>query len=55
MTLFEARQKAEAEYKKAVKEYEASPTQRNADRVKIKQALLEGMQKWMAEKNWGQG
>ena len=49
MTLFEARQKAEASYKAAVKEYEASPTQRNADRVKIKQALLDGLKRWILE------
>ena len=49
MTLFEARQKAEASYKAAVKEYEASPTQRNADRVKIKLALLDGLKRWILE------
>ena len=54
MTLFEARQKAEASYKAAVKEYEASPTQRNADRVKIKRALLEGTQRWLAERSVSQ-
>ena len=53
MTLFEARQQAEAEYKQAVREYDAKPTQRNADRVKIKQALLEGLQKWILEARAG--
>ena len=50
MTLWEARQKAEAEYKQAVCEWKAEPTQRNADRGKIKQALLEGLQRWIAER-----
>lgn len=50
MTLWDARQKAEAEYKQAVREWKANPTQRNADRVKIKQALLEGLQRWICER-----
>jgi hypothetical protein len=50
MTLWTARIKAEAEYKAAVREWKANPTQRNADRVKIKQRLLEGLQKWIAER-----
>ena len=53
MTLFDARQQAEAEYKQAVREYDANPTQRNADRVRIKQALLEGLQKWILEARAG--
>ena len=53
MTLWDARQQAEAEYKQAVREWKASPTQRNADRVKIKQALLEGLQKWILEARTG--
>ena len=53
MNLWEARQQAEAEYKQAVREYDAKPTQRNADRVKIKQALLEGLQKWILEARAG--
>ena len=53
MTLWEARQKAEASYKQAVREYDANPTQRNADRVRIKQALLEGLQKWILEARAG--
>jgi hypothetical protein len=53
MTLFEARQKAELDYKQAKREYDAKPTQRNADRVKIKQRLLEGLQKWLVERNYG--
>ena len=50
MNLWDARQQAEAEYKQAVRDWEAKPTQRNADRVKIKQRLLEGLQKWIAER-----
>lgn len=50
MTLWTARQKAEAEYKAAVREWKANPTQRNADRVRIKKALLEGLQRWIAER-----
>ena len=53
MTLWEARQQAEAEYKQAVREWKASPTQRNADRVKIKRALLEGLQRWILEARAG--
>ena len=45
MTYYEARQQAEAEYKKAVRELNQADTQRNRDRVKIKQALLEGLQR----------
>ena len=48
-SLFQSRIKAEAEYKAAVREWKANPTQRNADRMKIKQALLEGLQRWIAE------
>jgi hypothetical protein len=51
MNLWDARIKAEAEYKAAVREWKANPTQRNADRVKIKQALLEGLQRWMCERS----
>lgn len=50
MNLWDARQKAEAEYKQAKREYDANPTQRNADRVKIKQALLDGLKRWIAER-----
>ena len=50
MNLWTARIKAELEYKQAVREWEARPTQRNADRVRIKQALLEGLQRWIAER-----
>jgi hypothetical protein len=45
MTLWDARLKAEAEYKQALLELEAKPTQRNADRVKIKLALLDGLKR----------
>jgi len=45
MTYYEARQQAEAEYKKAVRDWKQDDTQRNRDRVKIKQALLEGLQR----------
>jgi len=51
MTLWDARQKAEAEYKAAVREWKANPTQRNADRVRIKQALLDGLKRWIAERS----
>ena len=51
MTLWDARIKAEAEYKAAVREWKANPTQRNADRVKIKQALLDGLKRWIAERS----
>ena len=53
MTLWDARIKAEAEYKAAVREWKANPTQRNADRVKIKQALLDGLKRWIAERGKG--
>jgi len=51
MTLWDARIKAEAEYKAAVREWKANPTQRNADRVRIKQALLDGLKRWIAERS----
>jgi hypothetical protein len=51
MTWYEARKQAEAEYKKALREWEAKPTQRNADRLKIKKALLEGLQRWICERS----
>ena len=51
MNLWTARQKAELEYKAAVREWKANPTQRNADRVRIKLALLEGLQRWLAERS----
>lgn len=51
MTLWDARQKAEMEYKQALREWEAKPTQRNADRLKIKKALLEGLQCWICERS----
>ena len=50
MNLWTARQQAEAEYKAAVREWKENPTQRNADRVRIKQRLLEGLQKWICER-----
>ena len=50
MNLWTARQKAELEYKAAVREWKANPTQRNVDRVRIKLALLEGLQRWIAER-----
>ena len=45
MTWYEARTKAELEYKQAVREWKQDDTQRNRDRVKIKLALLEGLQR----------
>lgn len=51
MTLWGARTKAEAEYKLALREWEARPTQRNADRLRIKMKLLEGLQRWIAERS----
>ena len=51
MNLWTARIKAEAEYKQAVREWEARPTQRNADRVRIKLALLDGLKRWIAERS----
>ena len=51
MNLWAARQKAEAEYKAAVREWKAEPTQRNADRVRIKLALLDGLKRWIAERS----
>jgi len=53
MNLWTARQQAEIDYKTAVRDYDAKPTQRNADRVKIKRALLEGLQKWLVERYYG--
>ena len=53
MNLWTARQQAEIDYKSAVKQWQAKPTQRNADRVKIKQALLDGLKRWIAERNCG--
>jgi hypothetical protein len=53
MTLWTARQKAEAEYKAAVREWKANPTQRNADRLKIKRALFESLQRWIARNSYG--
>lgn len=50
MNLYTARLEAEAEYKAALREWEAKPTQRNADRLKIKMKLLEGLQRWIAER-----
>ena len=49
MNLWTARQQAEIDYKSAVREWEAKPTQRNADRVKIKLALLDGLKRWILE------
>jgi len=45
MTWYEARQQAELEYKQAVRELKQDDTQRNRDRVKIKQALLDGLKR----------
>ena len=53
MTLWTARTKAEAEYKAAVRMWKADPCERNAQRVRVRLALLDGLQKWMAERNWG--
>ena len=49
MNLYIAQQEAKAAYMQAVREWKASPTQRNADRVKIKQALLDGLKRWILE------
>jgi len=51
MNLWTARQQAEIDYKTAVREWKANPTQRNADRVRIKQALLDGLKRWIAERS----
>ena len=51
MNLWTARQQAEIDYNAAVREWEANPTQRNADRVKIKQSLLDGLKRWIAERS----
>ena len=51
MTLWQARVQAEADYLEAKLEYKRNPTQRNADRVKIKQALLDGIKRWIAERS----
>ena len=51
MNLWIARQQAELEYKAAVREWKAKPTQRNADRMRIKQALLDGLKRWIAERS----
>ena len=53
MNLWTARQQAEIDLKSAVREWEAKPTQRNADRVRIKQALLDGLKRWIAERVTG--
>jgi len=45
MTYWQARQQAELEYKKAVREWKQTDTQRNRDRVKIKLALLDGLKR----------
>ena len=45
MTHYEARQKAEADYKQAVRDLKQDNSQRNRDRLKIKKALLEGLQR----------
>lgn len=50
MNLWTARQQAELDYKAAVRDWKANPIQRNADRVRIKRALLEGLQRWIAER-----
>lgn len=53
MNLYTARQQAELEYKQAQAEYRKQPTRRNQDRMNIKRALLEGLQRWIAERNYG--
>ena len=53
MNLWTARQQAEIDYKTAVRDWEAKPTQRNADRVKIKRALLDGLKRWILEARAG--
>ena len=53
MNLWDARQQAEIDYNAAIRDWEARPTQRNADRVKIKQRLLEGLQRWILEARAG--
>jgi hypothetical protein len=45
MTWYEARKQAEAEYKKAVRDWKQDDSQRNRDRVKIKLALLDGLKR----------
>lgn len=45
MTYWQARAKAEIEYKKALNEWKRDGSQRNADRVIIKWALLVGLQR----------
>ena len=45
MTWYEARVKAELEYKQAVRDWKQDDTQRNRDRVKIKLALLDGLKR----------
>ena len=52
-TLHDARQRAYADWQKAVREWEEQPTQRNADRVKIKLTLLDGLKRWIAERTYG--
>lgn len=51
MTLWDAKTKAELEYKAALREWEAKPTQRNANRLRIKMKLLEGLQRWICERS----
>jgi len=51
MNLWTARQQAEIDYKSAVREWQSNPTQRNADRVRIKLALLDGLKRWIAERS----
>ena len=46
MTYWTARQKAEADYKQAVREWKQDNSQRNRDRLKIKKALVDGLRKW---------
>ena len=53
MNLWTARQQAEIDYNAAVRDWEARPTQRNADRVKIKRALLDGLKRWILEARTG--
>jgi hypothetical protein len=45
MTYWTARQKAEADYRQAVRELKQDNSQRNRDRLKIKKALLDGLKR----------
>ncbi len=51
MTLWDAKTKAEAEFRQAKRAWLENPTQRNTDRLRIKMKLLEGLQRWIAERS----